>query len=49
MSYNLTAEQVQSYNKDGYVFIKNFCSPQEINKLYNVAVEDDAMKKRHWI
>jgi ectoine hydroxylase-related dioxygenase (phytanoyl-CoA dioxygenase family) len=45
MSYNLTAEQVQSYNKDGYVFIKNFCSPQEIDKLYNVAVEDDAMRK----
>ncbi len=45
MSYNLTSEQIKSYHKDGYLVIKNFCSPQEIDKLYSVAVEDDAMRK----
>lgn len=45
MSYQLTPQQIASYNRDGYVVVKNFCSAQEINKLYTTAVEDDAMRK----
>lgn len=41
----LTSEQIAQYHKDGYLLIKRFCSPEEINKLYTVAVEDDAMRK----
>lgn len=41
----LSAEQVKSYHKDGYFIIKNFCSEAEVNKLYRVALQDDAMSK----
>ena len=41
----LNPEQIKSYNNDGYLVIKNFCSPAEIKKLYDVALEDDAMSK----
>jgi ectoine hydroxylase-related dioxygenase (phytanoyl-CoA dioxygenase family) len=41
----LTAEQVASYHKDGYVVVKNFCSGAEIEKLYTTALQDDAMRK----
>jgi len=41
----LSAEQVKSYHKDGYVIIKNFCSEAEVDKLYSVALQDDAMSK----
>lgn len=41
----LCAEQVKSYQKDGYVIIKNFCSKAEVDKLYSVALQDDAMSK----
>jgi ectoine hydroxylase-related dioxygenase (phytanoyl-CoA dioxygenase family) len=41
----LTSEQIAQYHKDGYLLIKRFCSPEEISKLYTVAVEDDAMRK----
>jgi ectoine hydroxylase-related dioxygenase (phytanoyl-CoA dioxygenase family) len=45
MSYQLTPQQIASYHRDGYVVLKNFCSAQEINKLYTTALEDDAMRK----
>jgi ectoine hydroxylase-related dioxygenase (phytanoyl-CoA dioxygenase family) len=41
---NLSAEQVNAFNKDGYIVIKNFCSKPEINKLYNTALQDNAMR-----
>jgi ectoine hydroxylase-related dioxygenase (phytanoyl-CoA dioxygenase family) len=41
----LTEEQIESYHKDGYVLVKSFCSKDEVNKLYDVAIKDDAMKK----
>ena len=41
----LNPEQIKSYNDDGYLVIKNFCSQAEIKKLYTVALEDDAMSK----
>ena len=39
----LSAEQVQSFHKDGYILIKNFCSKKEIDLLYTTALEDKAM------
>ncbi len=42
---NLNGEQVQSFHKDGYVIIKNFCSKAEVDRMYSTAIEDDAMSK----
>jgi hypothetical protein len=41
----LTQAQTDSYHKDGYIIIKNFCSGQEVDKMYSIAVEDNAMAK----
>ena len=40
----LTLQQVEQYNRDGYIIIKNFCSPAEIDKLYHTALDDNAMR-----
>ena len=40
-----TPEQIQQYYKDGYIIIKNFCSKAEVDKMYGIAVKDDAMAK----
>jgi len=40
-----TQEQINSYHKDGYIIIKNFCSKQEVDKMYGIAIQDDAMAK----
>lgn len=41
----ITQTQIDQYHKDGYLVLKNFCSKAEIDKLYSVALQDDAMKK----
>lgn len=41
----LTDHQIVDYNRDGYLIVKNFCSTDEIDKLYSTAVNDDAMRK----
>jgi ectoine hydroxylase-related dioxygenase (phytanoyl-CoA dioxygenase family) len=41
----LSPEQIAAYHRDGYVLVKNFCSSEEINRLYHTALEDDAMRK----
>lgn len=46
MPFNpLTAAQIADYNRDGYLLVKNFCSKEEIDKLYKTVLEDDAMRK----
>jgi len=40
-----TQAQINSYHKDGYIIIKNFCSKQEVDKMYGIAIQDDAMAK----
>lgn len=40
----MTTEQISQYNTDGYLLIKNFFSNEEASKLYNIAMEDAAMK-----
>jgi ectoine hydroxylase-related dioxygenase (phytanoyl-CoA dioxygenase family) len=41
----LSKEQIDSFKRDGYVVVKNFCSKQEIDRLYGIALADDAMRK----
>jgi len=41
----LTAEQVQSYHRDGYLIVRNFLSKEEVNKLYGIATGDDTLQK----
>jgi ectoine hydroxylase-related dioxygenase (phytanoyl-CoA dioxygenase family) len=43
-STNLSSEQVKAFHKDGYIIVKNFCSKEEIEKLYGTAIEDNAMR-----
>jgi len=38
-------QQVNTYHKDGYVIVKKFCSKEETDHLYSVALKDDAMRK----
>ena len=38
--FMLTPAQVQAYHTDGYVVVKNFFSPEEIQRLYEVAIAD---------
>lgn len=41
----LSDQQIQDYNRDGFLLIKNFCTPEEVNRLYSVAIDDDAMRQ----
>lgn len=41
----LTDRQIADYNRDGFLFVRNYCSKAEIDKLYKTALEDDAMRK----
>jgi len=41
----LSEEQIAVYNSDGYLKVNRFCSPEEIDRLYNTALQDDAMRK----
>ncbi len=43
--HKFTVGQLADYHRDGYLLIRNFCSPAEIDKLYKTAIEDDAMRK----
>src|SRR6187401_210696 len=44
LTEKLTPAQVEQYNRDGYIILKDFCSPAEIDKLYSTAIEDNAMR-----
>jgi phytanoyl-CoA hydroxylase len=44
-NFQLTAQQVQDYHKNGYIIVPNFLTGEEVNKLYTIALEDDAMRK----
>jgi len=43
--FKLTAEQIENYNLNGYLIIKNFISTDEVNKLYGIANNDDLLQK----
>ncbi len=40
-----TPEQIIQYNKDGYIIIKNLFSKAEVDKMYGIAIKDDAIAK----
>jgi ectoine hydroxylase-related dioxygenase (phytanoyl-CoA dioxygenase family) len=43
--FQLNEQQIAQYNRDGYLIVKNFLQPEEVNKLYKIAVEDEAVSK----
>ncbi len=46
MAFNfLSPEQLSDYDRDGYLVIRNFCSPAATSKLYAAALQDEAMSK----
>ncbi|HEV8286832.1 MAG TPA: phytanoyl-CoA dioxygenase family protein [Chitinophagaceae bacterium] len=44
-NFQLTTQQIADYHRDGYLIVKNFLTAEEVNKLYNIAIEDDTMRK----
>jgi ectoine hydroxylase-related dioxygenase (phytanoyl-CoA dioxygenase family) len=44
-SPKLSPKDIEDYHRDGYVVIPGFCSEEEIARLYDVALQDDAMRK----
>jgi phytanoyl-CoA hydroxylase len=44
-NFKLSVQEISDYNRDGYLIIKNFLTPQEVKKLYAIATEDDMMRK----
>ena len=41
----LMPDQIQQYQEDGYLIIRNFLNAGEVAKLYQVAIEDSAIQK----
>jgi len=41
----LTPADLELYHKQGYLVIKGFCNHKEVDKLYQTALDDDAMSK----
>ncbi len=44
-NFSLTAEQINSYHRDGYLIVKKFLHDQEIAKLQAIAFDDGVMRK----
>lgn len=42
---SLTPAQIQQYNQDGYLIVRNFLNAHEVEKLYHVAIEDSMVSK----
>lgn len=45
MSYRLTPADVASFNRDGYLIVKQFFSKEETDKLYVIATADTVVKE----
>lgn len=45
---NLTEAQKAAYQKDGFLIIPNLLSDAEVDKLYHVATDDDAVSKHSY-
>lgn len=41
----LTPAQIEQYNQDGYLILRDFLNREEVSKLYQIAVDDKAMSK----
>ena len=44
-NYQLTSAHVEDYERDGYVIVRNFIPPEEIQKLQEAAFSDGALRK----
>ena len=44
MSLLLNPQQIATYHRDGYIIVKNFCTQQEVDKMYSTALQDKAME-----
>jgi len=44
LTENLTPAQVELYHRQGYLILKGFFKPGEISKLYQTALDDNAMR-----
>jgi phytanoyl-CoA hydroxylase len=44
-NFQLTPQQVADYGRDGYLIVKKFLTKEEVDKLYSIAIEDDAIRK----
>ena len=44
-NFKLTEQQMTDFERDGYIIVRNFLTAAETDKLYKIAVGDDAMKK----
>src|ERR1700761_757817 len=44
LTEKITPEQASLYREQGYIIIENFCSAIEIDKLYQTAINDNAMR-----
>jgi ectoine hydroxylase-related dioxygenase (phytanoyl-CoA dioxygenase family) len=45
METTLSPDQLKSYDRDGYLLLKNLFNKEEVEKLYSAAIADDVMKK----
>ena len=44
-TFQLSAQQIESYKKDGFVIVKNFLKNEEVNKLYLIATGDNTLRQ----
>ena len=44
-TFQLSAQQIESYKKDGFVIVKNFLKSEEVNKLYLIATGDNTLRQ----
>ena len=43
---NFTKEHLEAYHRDGYEIVRNFFTKQEVDLLYNIAIQDDTMSEK---
>ncbi|MCF0073922.1 phytanoyl-CoA dioxygenase family protein [Dyadobacter sp. CY261] len=41
----LTPAQIQQYNEDGYLIVRRFYNPEEVSRLYRIALDDATISK----
>jgi ectoine hydroxylase-related dioxygenase (phytanoyl-CoA dioxygenase family) len=44
-SFQLSPQQIENYNNDGFVIVRDFLKKEEIKKLYSIATDDGALRK----
>lgn len=48
MSNTLSQSQIDAFNRDGYLIVKNFLNNKESSRLLDIALKDDAIKKKSY-